>query len=45
MVMRLTGFAGTDTRNHRKTLREIFEKGWKQKPTKNQKNTNYRNTS
>jgi len=26
MVMRLTGFARTDTRNHRETLREIYEK-------------------
>jgi len=24
--MQLTGFARTNTRNHRKTLREIFEK-------------------
>jgi len=42
--MRLTGIVCTNTRNHRKTFREIFEKRSKQKPTKNQKNTKYRNT-
>jgi len=43
--MRLTSFACTNTRNHRETLREIFEKRKKQKPTKNQKNSKYPNTS
>jgi len=43
--MELTGFDCINTRSHRKTLREIFEKRQKQNPTKNQKNTKYRNTS
>jgi len=42
--MRLTGLVSTNTRDHRKTLREIFEKRYKQKPTKNKKNK-YQNTS
>jgi len=45
LVMRSTGLVGTHTRNHRKTHQEIFEKRWKQKLTKNQNNTKYRNTS
>jgi len=43
--MRLTYFICTDTRNHQETLREIFEKRKKPKPTKNQKNSKYQYTS
>ena len=34
LVMRLTGLVCTNSRNHRKTLRKIFEKHQKQKPIK-----------
>jgi len=40
----LYGFVSTNTRDHRKILRENFEKRYKQKPTKNKKNK-YQNTS
>jgi len=43
--MRLTGFGCTNTRSHQKIIREIFEKRWKEKPTKNQKNAKYQNAS
>jgi len=45
LVMGLTGFVCANTRSHRKTLREIKKKRQKQKPTKNQMNTKYRNTT
>jgi len=43
--MRLTGFVCTNTRNHRKTLRQTFENRYKQKPTKIARNVKYQNTS
>ena len=39
LFMRWTGFVSTNTRNQQKILQDIFEKRWKQKPSKHQKNT------
>ena len=38
--MRLAGFVCRNTRNPWKTLREIFEKRWEQKPSNNQRMLN-----